>query len=227
MFGTVVDSLSGSPVSGARVVVADLGLEARTRGDGTFRMTGVTGGVHTITIQQIGFAPWNRTFQLNVVEPIRVDVGTVLLGPADVQTLDPIVVEGEEYRGSIVMGPFYQRMRTANGTFLTGEDIERADPRTMSDLLRRVGALNVGRDSRITSVRGTSSMRNWSQECEMDYFIDGVRVTSSSIDVIVPTTLAGVEVYSGGPNIPAVFRRFGRRPQCGIIAMWTKDGGPR
>jgi hypothetical protein len=59
--------------------------------------------------------------------------------------------------------------------------------------------------------------------CVLRTAIDGqIQPWGTSLDVIDPTELIGIEVYLGAANLPAEFA-LGRRDQfCGLIVIWTR-----
>lgn len=125
----------------------------------------------------------------------------------------------------MMMRDFSTRMRTEQGTFLTYEDIERIDPVNTSDIFRAIPGMNALRNGQITSGRSQGSLQSF-EPCRMQYYLDGVKVTAPMIDVILPNVIAGIEVYRGAATIPPIFRSQSNA-NCGVIAVWRKDGGPR
>ncbi len=124
---------------------------------------------------------------------------------------------------SSIMDDFLFRMRTEQGTFLTYEDIERIDPVNTSDIIRRVTGFNTTQGGRVTSRRaGTVGLSSFGA-CEAQYYIDGTRSTAPTIDVILPHTIAGIEIYRGSATVPPIFNSPSDA-NCGVIAIWTKDG---
>jgi hypothetical protein len=221
-FGSIADSVSGEPLAGVEISMAEADIHETTGEDGTFRLEGIRSGEHTIIIRQIGYSVWAQTIALDVTQPMQVDFGTIALNPTGAVRLAPITVEGEAFRASTIMTDFLHRMRTEKGTFFTYEDIERTNPQQTSDMLRSVPGFNVRGGGRITSRRGTAGLQSFT-ECTVQYFVDGIHVTSTSLDVIMPRAIAGMEVYTGSSTIPHVFRRPRLDAKCGIVAIWTKD----
>lgn len=225
IFGTVVDSATGDPLSDAVVTVDDQLLTTRTGADGAFELDGVRSGTHMIRIRSPGYGTWVVSMNFDIPQPMRVNFGAVRMSPAEGVTLEDIVVEGEEFRASLMMRDFMTRMRTEQGTFFTYEDIDRLNPVNTSDLFRAIPGLNAHRSGEVTSGRGSGGLQSLA-ECTMQYYLDGVKVTASQIDVILPAVIAGVEVYRGSATIPHIFRSQSNA-NCGVIAVWRKDGGPR
>ena len=60
----------------------------------------------------------------------------------------------------------------------------------------------------------------------MRFYVDGIRVSAQSVDVIQPRTIAGIEVYRGQATIPVKYSSPGHEP-CGLIVIWTRDAASR
>lgn len=223
--GTIRDSATQEPLSRSEITIVDRGLTTQSTTDGTFELAGVTTGQVTVFIRHLGYKVWSKSFHLSVDEPFRVDFGTVDLIPVGAVELEDIVVEGEEFRASRVMQGFLSRMRSEEGTFITYEDIEKTNPSRTSDLLRSVGGFSVSPDGVIESRRGAAGISSFAP-CVASYFIDGVQAGPATLDIIMPQAIAGIEIYRGSASTPTMFRSL-RNAKCGVVAVWTKDGGRR
>lgn len=91
--GRVVDS-SGTPVSGARVELAELGLGTRTDTAGTFAFGGIARGRYTLVVRRLGYAPAVRAVATGTLGEIRLVSQSGLLDPVTVTAarlpLDPL-----------------------------------------------------------------------------------------------------------------------------------------
>ena len=87
--GTVTDE-AGRPVSGVEVRFADGSARRLTPDDGTYRITGVDAGVHTVEFSRIGFA--THSAAVTVADDRTVQLDVVLAAAAIV--LDQLVVVG-------------------------------------------------------------------------------------------------------------------------------------
>ena len=221
--GTVVDSVTRVPVSNAAVSIENQPLETRTDSLGRFVLEGVRSGSHVLRIRSLGHDPWVLPLNLEVPEPMRVQFGVIPLIVSEAAVLEDIVVEGEPFSASLMMRDFMTRMRSEQGTFLTYEDIERLNPVNTSDIFRTLPGINTHRNGQVSSGRGAGTLQTIGP-CVMQYYLDGVKVTASTIDVILPSVIAGIEVYSGSSTIPHIFRSQ-KNANCGVIAVWRKDGG--
>ena len=136
---------------------------------------------------------------------------------------------------------FLDRRRSAMGRYLTAVDIARRQPRTVSELLRRIPGIRLDRfgtyiDTTQVDTTGTgtnpvgstsdtrilmrAAYKDW---CFPTFFIDGHQVntlTAEEIDGwLRPEELAGIEVYSDAYVPP----QFGLALSgCGSILLWRK-----
>jgi hypothetical protein len=225
IYGTVRDSVSGNPVAGADVSLVGEGIGAVTTGNGHFELNGVRSGVHTIVVRRVGFQLGAAEFDITLTSSTRVDMGTIVLLPVAME-LDPILVEAEAARQTLHMTGFFQRQRAETGTFITFEDIDVLSPQRTSELLRRIPGFRVARDGSAASARGVPSISSGFSSCMVNYYIDGVHSDAPNVDVLIPTSIAGIEIYTGAATTPPTFRVAGNA-KCGVVAIWTKSGGGR
>lgn len=226
--GVVADSLTGEPLAGAYVSLANEEQTIVTGMNGRFELGGVRTGDVTVQIRRPGFRTGSVHFEITVTRPTTVDLGTVVLSPLVVE-LDPVVVEGTELDRELIRIGFFQRMGTEHGTFLTREDIERRNPRNTTDLIRRIPGFRVtqgGVGSSVSGGRGVPGISQGFSSCDIDYYIDGVHADGSVIDDVLPQAIAAMEVYTGAATIPPAFRLSGN-PKCGVVVIWTRSGGRR
>jgi hypothetical protein len=131
----------------------------------------------------------------------------------------PIAIVASSRRTPGRLSGFYDRMqRHGVGTFITSDQIERARPFAVTDLLRTVPGLQV-----FPSRRGFGNTVRTIEGCQPTVYLDGVRfpLLGESIDDIVnPMTLEGIEVYPHAVDVPAELQ--GPTSNCGAIALWTK-----
>ncbi len=220
--GTVTDSLTRMPMPGVSVVLVERQIETSTNTEGFFHLDGIEPGLNTVLVRHPGYEPWAIRLRVRVLQEVDVDIGPVILTPVNVAFLDPVFVEGE-IDDSWLHG-FNHRMRTEKGTFITAEDIDRLQPRRTSDLLRTVYGFKTDRTGDVASVRGVFSLLDPSA-CAVDYYINGIHSGMNSLDHIIPTAIAGMEIYRGPSTTPMIFQGTGNN-RCGVIAIWTKHGVP-
>ncbi|MBI4502402.1 MAG: carboxypeptidase regulatory-like domain-containing protein [Gemmatimonadetes bacterium] len=241
--GTVVDSVTGRPLSLADVYFTTLPGQGRTDDNGRFRLQGHSPRDSVVVIRRIGYVP--RTVAVTPHAPVlaTIDIGAVYLRPVATE-LDKIAVEAEEVRRYPQLDGFYVRKKNLSGlgSFYTREFVERsAAPRT-SDLLRQshkveiecskvpgaqcVAASRRARETRAlvrardTAVAEDERFSMGSGRCRMEVWVDGVR-SPFDLDQIPVDWIVGIEIYSGPATTPPV---FGMGP-CGVVAIWTAVPG--
>jgi hypothetical protein len=160
---------------------------------------------------------------LNAVRSATVDLGAVAMLPIATE-LSSLVVTGEEPNGKLRQVGFYHRRQFEAGTFFTQADIAKENPTLTSDLFRRIPGFRIFTDGSIASTRGIPSISRGFGMCEVDYYIDGLHMMAPNVDVVIPTSISAMEIYRGAASIPLLFRRSSN-PKCGVVAIWTRDGG--
>lgn len=169
----------------------------------------------TIWLNYAGGPPhrWDRV----VPAPVP-DSSVVAPGVADPATpLEAVVVEGRKLDNKLWDAGFYRRLDQGEGTFITQEDIAEINPRTTSQILRRLPGFIVSESGHVSAPR--------SRRCTgVSYFIDGVHAEGSYLDTVLPSSISGIEVYSGGATVPMQFRVYGQDATCGVVLIWMRDG---
>lgn len=215
--GTVVDSASGTPLEGVQVRLIDMDISTLTDSDGSFQFFGVASGTHTFAARRLGYEPMAIRFELNAANTRQADLGVVRIAPRAIE-LDPLVVEAELVRDFPQMEGFFRRMRSEQGTFLTEADIQKKAPHETSDIVRRVPGFRTNEWGRLTSGRGSGGFR---ADCPVQVYVNGVKINAPTVDVVVPTTIIGMELYTGASTVPTIFRS-GSNASCGVVAIWTR-----
>jgi TonB family protein len=217
---------------------ADQGAPKRasTDADGAFRFADLAPGQVELRIRRVGFKP--ETLQ---VEVPQVDGGAVIVPLERVaQALAGVVVRAQS-RTVASITPFsaFERRRTAGlGRFVTRADIDKRRPQRTSDLFRSVpGVVMVQGDAgtlvpqfRNSMTAGSVSRGSPGQStCAPFYWMDGTPLGALALDLdaIPPGAIEGIEVYSGIATVPAALRGGVSNAVCGVIAVWTRRGGPR
>ena len=208
--GTVYDS-SGNVIAGAEVGV--VGTPKRTRSDdrGAFRLAGLETGPVTLAARRLGFQP----------ETVRTSLGPSSVTGVDFRlsrasvTLSPIVVRGRGHHTGRLAG-FYERLASGvNGYFLTRERIDEGNPRSLTDVLRRVPGLEIARGSRLR-MRGRT--------CAPLVWIDGIAMPSGEVDLnsIPPGSIEGIELYLSASGAPNRYQPTADRARCGTVLLWSR-----
>lgn len=207
--------VEGRALAGAHVAVQGLGIGALTDVHGVARLPGLQPGSKTILVRYLGYAEQRAMVVLEAgkVVPLTFDLREAPIQLAEVRVRAP-------RRSVLERNGFFEREASGFGVFMTREQIERMQPRYMSDVLRRVAGVSLsstsfGGTSRAT-MRGTKVLGS----CPIQYYLDGTMTTGFNIDEVTPSDVEGVEIYRGASTIPPAFNKG--TAMCGVILIWTR-----
>jgi hypothetical protein len=215
--GTVTDRSTRDPLANVEVRlhsgVGHQPLQRVTNERGSFFFPPVGSGRHQLEFVHIGYATLRHVVE---VQPGSETHVTVELAPALI-VMEPLVVTVTR-RSRLESNGFYDRRRTASGTFITREQIEARQPHYLSDLLRGVQSL---RAVELAEGRGATLLGRGG--CPPTYFLDGIRlVEGASLDLTIPPEhLEAIEVY-GSSGVPPQYSGS----HCGSIVMWSRQPAP-
>ena len=178
-------------------------------------------------VRAIGYRPYFAN--ANIVEGKT--SGLVVELKSLVQRLDPVRVEALPGFGGAL--PDFERRRASGGGFyLTEAEIDRAAPIAVSDLLRRLPVLRVAdslgvpqaystRGLKLVPLGGTMVVA----PCPMRVALDGQLLPAgTSLDLLPPAAVGGIEVYAGSATIPVEIAAGARDVSCGLIVIWSRRG---
>ncbi len=214
--GRVVDS-TGASVVGAQVVIDHSNIESVTGENGEFRLDGVSAGTMTIKTRRLGFSPDSLTVVLGAR-----DVGGLLvrLNPIPAVRLRPVLVRASGVKFSGRLAGYYQRLdRKASGYFITRNEIDRDNPRTLTQLLQSVPGMSAFRGR-----SNASSVRMRGRNCWPLVWLDGSPMPSADVDLdgIPPNTIQGIELYLGSTTAPLRYTNARDVSSCGTILLWSR-----
>ena len=198
--GRVTDEL-GDPLPGANVRIEGTQLGAATDVDGNYFVIGIPVGEYDVTASFVGFGT-------QTVQGVQVSSGYTTEQNFELssgEVLDAIEVVYER--------PIIQKDAIGVPKVITGEQIQNLPVRGVTS----VAALQSGIVSNEGS--GTLNVRGGRGE-EVDYYVDGVRVTSGAL-AVNQQAIQEQEVLIG--TIPA---RYGDA-MSGVISITTKSGGSK
>ncbi|HEU0052676.1 MAG TPA: carboxypeptidase regulatory-like domain-containing protein [Longimicrobium sp.] len=218
---TVTVAATGEPIHGAVVEVQDTRLQVVTDEGGRAHLAGVPEGERLVRVGMLGM----ETREISVL----VQGGATLQMPVRME-LQPIELEAVRAEASIRTrgtrmlhsAGFYERKAIGNGRFLTRAEIERMQPRFVSDVLRRTTSLamqaNLFSRSRVASRR--SGAPQAPNRCETQVFMNGIPTGQFEIDEVNPEDIEGIEIYDGAADVPPAFTRG--TSLCGAIVIWVR-----
>jgi len=219
VFGQVTEDGTDRGIANVDIRIT-AGGETRTltNNQGRFRLGGLEPGPVVLELTRIGYAP--RIVTINVEGGRTVEVyATMASQPIE---LDPVeVTVSSRY---LERSGFYRRAESAAGERFTHRDIERMNPTSVGDILRRVPGVQVVSSQIGNYSEVLSSRRDGSGRCRLMPYYNGTPTVSFELELMPPEEIEALEVYQGA-SVPIEYmdqrQLFG--PRCGVILIWTRD----
>jgi CarboxypepD_reg-like domain/TonB-dependent Receptor Plug Domain len=216
--GTVISAQDSQPLMGVQVLIKGTRHWAITNQNGRFRLERLTPGTATIEFRPANRAPLSYPLTLEAGKTtnlaVQVDTRSV--------ALPEVVVEGDD-KPAAKMGEFIRHKDSGHGGyFITRAEIEKKQPRVMSDMLRSIPGLRVDCGFGTCQVQSFEEARRIMGGCPIQYFLDGTPF-SGDIDELTPDQVEGIEIYRGSSTIPPEFNTG--TSMCGVIAVWSRVPG--
>jgi len=134
-----------------------------------------------------------------------------------------------EYR-PLVRNGFYDRAKGGLGTFVTPDQIERANPLRTTDLLRRIPGVRLEPHPEwparwiVTMTRsgmfpGGISAGGGGRRCTPRVIVDDVEMLDFDVDELATQNVFALEVYRSPVQVPPQYGGMGY--SCGVIVIWT------
>jgi len=232
--GTVVDSASGKPVVGARVVVLDSAgkglFAAVTSSDGKFSFHLPSAGDYRVRVSRIGY-PSRITEPIDISRAVSANVLVRLAStPISLDTVIVVAAPVERRPQFLVDAGFYRRQRMGFGHFLTRSDIDQRDAFILSDLLHDMSGVRVtcaGARRCAVTMRAANTMF-FRGKCNPSVVLDGVVLQPGGTsdgglgldDLVNPFNIEALEVYPGPEGVPVQYS--GYLSPCGSIIVWSR-----
>ncbi|HEX9485410.1 MAG TPA: carboxypeptidase regulatory-like domain-containing protein [Gemmatimonadaceae bacterium] len=227
--GSVVDSLTRFPISGATVEIGERGLRQTTDSGGHFTFAALPQGQYVIRARHFGHLEAADTVQL---QPGDVAEHGFAMRRVPV-ALQEMVISGRRVTYPPFFADAYKRAASGRGSFFTREDIQEINPTDYEPLLNRIAGVNAN-DRGITFQRCQSFLEvfgdsgNKKPGAKVQVYIDGYRVSGidgakgllDALRSVKPQGVQIMEVYTSTSTIPAEFMS----DACAVIAIWTKRG---
>jgi hypothetical protein len=209
--GTVFDDAK-APLASAEIGLTLDGRapsSARSGKDGHFEFVGVPLTPGSITVRRLGYRAQTRTLDLKKIragEPLILALETVAT------EVDPVTIESSSGR----LAEFYDhKAQSKFGHFFDRADIERINPRVVSELFRTVPGASM------SAGQGTGN-RLLLRGCRPRVWVNGVRTQNAEVDeVAMPSEVEGIEVYPSWAGTPAQYMDREDRG-CGTVLVWTR-----
>jgi hypothetical protein len=134
--GTVVDT-AGKPIADADVQLLDVGLQARTRANGAFSITGILPGSHPVQVRKVGYAVAETRVEFEAGK--AADLRVVLMG---ITLLDSVMTTARPYRDPN-MDEFEERRKIGIGRFVTRAEIAKREGAFLGSFLLQMPNVNI------------------------------------------------------------------------------------
>ena len=224
MTGIVREGSSAHPLEGVEVLINGTPHRVLTGANGRYLLEGLPAGIYQVIFRSVGHIPVRMDVLLTAGEATRANATLVR---SDV-VLDPITVTGEAVREVGLAGVgFEERRRIGLGRFIDPVELRESEHLRVVDILRCHGVTIMpvpgrGKDF-YRAYHPTRRNAAGQLNCPMVTYLDGALVVIDDLrtDINI-SSLAAVEVYRGGAQLPAQFS--GAQAQCGVIVMWTRRG---
>lgn len=213
LVGFVISPLGTAPIPGATVQLDTTEWRTVADSQGRFELDSIEPGTYLLHIRAIGYDEGVWRVRLH---PDRVTTHSFSLDKQVVE-LPGVTVSGRIPLSARRYLDFERRRKTGNGAFFTQEEIERANPATLVDILvtvRGVQQVCLVNDCIAKMVRSPPG-------CYPQYFIDGNESTAYFARHTPPRDVKAIEIYRGSAEIPGEFG--GSNSACGVIVIWTKS----
>ena len=213
LVGFVVASSGSTHIAGALAELDSTSWHAVADSAGRFELDSIEPGAYVLHIKAIGYEAraWRLTLHPNHVTTHSFELEQQAVELPGVAVKEGVPLSARRYLD------FERRRKTMGGAFLTQEDIDKANPATLVDILvtvRGVQQVCLVNDCVAKMVRSPPG-------CYPQYYIDGIESTSYFARHTPPKDIRGVEIYRGSAEIPGEFG--GSNSACGVIAIWTKS----
>jgi TonB family protein len=213
--GTVTAE-TGIALSGADVGIVGTSVRSTTDEHGAFHLTGMGPGTFEVRARRLGFRPESTRITVDASHTSNVDLKLPVLA----EDLKPVMVRGQKMKYTGRLAGYYERLeRRSSGVYITRDEIDRDDPRNLTQMLQRVPGVTL---QRLRS--GGSGIRMRDRTCLPLIWLDGQALPMGEVDIdgIQPKSLEGIEIYLGSTTAPFQYSWTRNAAACGTILLWTR-----
>jgi hypothetical protein len=214
LLGRLVDRKSQAPVRNAQAALLGSRRTATSDDQGRFALDSLPAGSYVVQVRALGYTATSWVVDLAAREVLT---RVFEVEPLPVQ-LDPVTVERTPSFAARRRRGFELRRATGRGAFVTQAQIERANARSLGDVLRDVpGVVVLCRGAGRCGIR----MARAPAQCRPDFVVDGFPATlSTSLDMPV-VGITGIEIYRTLSETPMEFLKSDN--VCGTVVIWTRS----
>ena len=227
--GTVQDT-AGRPLEGAQLQILGLARTVTTPASGMYRLSDIKPGKYWIVVRRIGYAPLRTALSFNPGDDREIDFE---LRPLP-HNLPELKIRAEEKAWMRKYQDFVWRSKGSfYGRFVTRDEIERAHPTYLGDVVRRYLPFTSTqafftpyfpdrlRSSATTSGFVRSRLSPLAQNCPPAVSVNGTHTSVGwAVNDFRPDEVEALEVYRSGYQLPLEFSS--RQAPCGLVIVWTR-----
>jgi hypothetical protein len=214
----------------AEIVFPDLGLATRTNAQGEFRIADVPPGSHKVVARSLGYLPLEADLTF---APNQIDERTLYL--RRVTVLDSVVTTSNRQW----LQSFDDNRRVGLGRFLTREELDKIEGRTMASVMGQFSGVAVKRASGGANKAWVASSRREGMNmvfpdepyakaaCYAHVWVDGVQRYFGrdgeplfNLADLAPTQIEAIEYYAGPSQTPGQYS--GLNSNCGVVVIWMR-----
>jgi len=211
--GVAIAGESNAPLANAQITIAGA-APVRSNARGEWTVSDAPFGTRALDVRAVGYYPEHRAIDvLEEMAPQRVVLSTMKA------VLDTVRIRAAAGARRELMEFETRRRSSGTGTFLTREQVTRANASRTTDLFRMMPRIRIRRNISDTTSLQVGEVNSW---CSPRVFVDGHPLPKMSADelddVVDPRDIAGVEFY---PSIvPPQFQD--PLESCGSIVIWRR-----
>lgn len=221
----VVSDTGLVPLQAAFVSILGTNIRVGTGPNGRFRITQVPAGEYLVIVKRVGYRPASGVIDVPGADTLRLAYTLEKLQPNE---LEAVIVTSNSPSSRMV--GFEARRKLGVGEFMSADQIKARNSAFTTELMRTFKSVDVSPNhtNAITTYYALSKREGGNPQmgaCPMQVYLDQVPLpTPFNLDLLPPPRdIAGIEVYAGSATIPPEFNGYNRG--CGVILVWTKEGG--
>jgi hypothetical protein len=215
--GRVLADSGHGPIANAELALTDLGVTTTTNERGEYEFKQLAPGSHRLYVRKIGYAESEISFDVEEAERLSRDV--VL---SRITILDSMQVNAKPLARDEAMRTFEEHRKIGLGTFLTQDELDKANGRNLPQMMVFFPSLQIALDPKTGKYkprfigRGPKSMMP-TGGCPVKVYVDGALDHDPDLNAYPPDVIAGVEYYRGAAQTPAEYASLGSI--CGVIVI--------
>lgn len=212
VLGWVREATTGLPLEDAIVRLESEDFTVVTNESGRFILPRVAEGSYTLAVEHRDLGPWTADVDIEA----GVGLELRLRVPTGEDGSESLEVVADTHPRYLMRTGFYERMQTADGYFLTPEQVETRRPGGLVNILRALPNVEAPRCTGANCRPNTLTFDG----CRLSIWVDGTRGRSGGLQRIDADRLLAVEAYRRRAQTPERFQDPGEA--CGSLILWTR-----